>query len=319
MLKKKSLVLAKIESTYGIDPTPVAANDAILVTNPVAKPVGELLQRNHDRPSLSPLQHSIGMKEYEITFETELKGSGTCNAGGATDIPEIDPLLQACGLAQTLTAETTGGAGDGSIVYDPASTGHKSVALYMYEDGIIKKILGCRGSMSANLEAGKHGILNWTFRGFYATPVDGAIASGAAYDNTAPQPFLSAALTMGGYSAAVQSLAFDLANEIGKRIDANNANGIAEFLITGRDTNGSLDPEAVTLAVNDFWSHWENSTSKVLSAQLGQTAGNIVLITAPAMVYREINPGDRNSVRTYDMPFTLAQSAGDDELKLTFK
>ena len=126
-LKKRSLVLAKVEATEGVDPIPTPGANAILVSNPLVKVIPDLLKREFDSPSLSPQAHVIGLKEVEVTFGTELKGSGTANAGGAGDIPEIDPLLQACGFAVTLNAESGGGAGDGDIQYDPASDNLKTI------------------------------------------------------------------------------------------------------------------------------------------------------------------------------------------------
>lgn len=51
MLIKKALLLAKIETEYGEDPTPAPAEDAILVSAPNIRPIGEKLERENVRPS----------------------------------------------------------------------------------------------------------------------------------------------------------------------------------------------------------------------------------------------------------------------------
>jgi len=317
-LKKRSLLLAKVEVTEGVDPVPAPATDALLVSNPNVKPTGELLVRDFDRASLSPLPHVIGLKEVEVTFATELKGSGTANVGGAGDIPEIDPLLQACGFAVTLTAESPPASGNGFIEYDPASDNLKTITLYVYLDGILHKISGCRGSFSFNAEAGKFGTFEWTFKGLYTQPTDAAIPGGAVFNNQTPPPFLNANLALAGYAAIVQAFTFDMANDIQRRENANSAEGVIGFVLGGRDTQGSINPEAVSEATHPFWADWKNAVQKAFSATFGSVAGAKIDITAPKVQAREMTWGDRNTVRTYEIPMTLAQNAGDDEVKLKF-
>jgi len=318
MLKKRSIVLAKVEVTEGVDPTPTPAANAILISNANVKVTGEPLKRDFDRSSLSPLPHVIGLREVEVTFQTELKGSGTANAGGATDIPEIDPLFQACGLAVALTAETTGGAGDGKIEYDPASDSLKTITLYVYKDGILHKIHACRGSLSFDAEVGKFGSISWTFKGLYVRPIDAVLPAGAVFNPQKPPVFLNASLTLGGYAAIIQAFTFDLANDIQRRDDANSAAGVIGFVIVERDTQGSLNPEAVTEATHPFWGDWETAVEKAFTMTIGSVAGAKIDITAPKVQAREMNWADRNSVRTYEIPLTLAQNAGDDEVKFKF-
>jgi len=317
-LEKRSLLLAKVEADYGVDPVPAPGTDAILVDNPQVRPTGELLRREFQRASLSPLEHVIGMKEYELTFMTELKGSGTANAGGSGDIPEIDPLLQACGMNPTFTAESSGGAGDGDITYDPVSDSLKSVTLYWYNDGLLHKMLGAVGNMRINGEAGQFGTIEWTFRGLYTDPTDADIPSGAVFNAEKPPIINGIALSVHAYQGAIQSFAVELANEIARRTSVNAATGVVGFLITGRDTQGSMNPEQVKEATHDFWAKWKSGLAGALSMTIGTVAGAKIDITAPKAQYRSLTPGARDGVRIYDIPLTLAQNAGDDELVLKF-
>lgn len=318
MLKARGLVLAEIESAYGVDPVPLPASNAILVEDPQVKVTGEVLQRNFVRSSISPLPPAIGMKEVDVTFKTELKGSGTANAGGSTGVPEIDPLLQACGFASTLTAETTGGAGDGHIDYSPISSALKSVTLYVYLDGLVHKVTGCVGNAKVNLSAGKYGTVEWTFKGLYQEPTDAAIPSGAVFNSQKPKPVFAANFAIGGYAAVISALTLDLANKIEKLVSVNAAEGVVRFMVSERDGKGEIDPEAVTVGTNNFWSKWKLGTAEALAITVGDTAGAKIDITAPKCVYTGVDWADRSGVRTYKLPFTLAQNAGDDELKLKF-
>jgi hypothetical protein len=101
LLTDRVLVLAKIETTYNTDPTPVAATNALLVSSPDISVNPNVLERNNARASLSPVQISLGRKLVQATFTHELKGSGTVGVA-----PAIGPLLRACGLAQTTIANS---------------------------------------------------------------------------------------------------------------------------------------------------------------------------------------------------------------------
>ncbi|QPJ61700.1 MAG: hypothetical protein G3M70_07295 [Candidatus Nitronauta litoralis] len=317
-LKKVSLVLAKQEVTYGTDPVPVPGANAILVSSPEVKVDGERLVREFDSATLGALGHVIGIKSATVTFSTELKGSGTANAGGAGDVPEIDPLLQACGFALTATAESGGGVGDGDLTYDPVSTNRKSVTLYIYLGDVLHKITGAYGNFSLDLNAGKHGVINWEFQGLYIKPTDAAIPGGAAYNAQAPWPYLSANLTLGAYSPIFEGLSIDIGNSLSVRKDANSGSGVVGVSITERDVSGSLNPESVPEATHPFWTDWENANSKALSTLIGGIDGNKITITAPKVLLNEINWGDRDETRIYETPITLARNSGDDEIKIKF-
>lgn len=318
MLAKRALALVKLESTYGTDPTPTPGSNAILVENPQIKVTGEVLKRNFMRSSLSPIAHLIGMKEVDVTFRTELKGSGTAQVGGATDVPEIDPLLKACGMSATLTAETTGGAGDGHIDYLPISTAQVSATIYLYLDGLVHKVSGCFGDFKIDMKAGKYGAIDWKFKGLYAEPTDAAIPSGAVYNSQKPVPIFSSAFSIGGYAGIIESLSLELANKIEKRVSVNATEGVVGFFIAERDSKGDIDPEAVTVATHNFWSKWKNGTAEAMTITIGTTAGAKIDVTAPKCIYSSIDWAERSGVRTHKLPFALTEDAGNDELKLKF-
>jgi hypothetical protein len=99
----------------------------------------------------------------------------------------------------------------------------------------------------------------------------------------------------------------------------NQAEGYGEIQITDRDPNGSFNPEAVLLATEDFWADWEDATEKSISLQIGATAGNICTITNAQAVYRELGYGDREGIKTHEIPFTAAGTvAGEDEISIAY-
>jgi len=308
MLTRRTVILVKIESEYGTDPVPTPAANAILVKDVDIKPSGELAERDFLRSSLSPLPFVMGMKEVDVSFATEFKGSGTRGALPAWGWE--GELLRACGMEETVTATT-------KIEYLPVSEGFESCTLYVYKDGIFHKITGCRGTFTINGSVGKYLGVKWGFKGIYNAPVDASPAA-QTFSSVVPPLLFSAGLALDAYSPVATAIEIAANNDLAKRTDLNTVTGLREIMITGRKPGGSLDPETVTEASYAFWNKWGNASVAALNiGPIGSTSGNIITITAPKMQYKEVGYGDREGILTYQVPFQLAMNSGDDELKIT--
>ena len=78
VLTRRRLILAKIESTYGTDPTPSGSSNAVLVRNLEIQPlVAETVNRDLIRPYMGQADQLLAQTRVEVTFEVELAGSGT--------------------------------------------------------------------------------------------------------------------------------------------------------------------------------------------------------------------------------------------------
>jgi len=306
MLVNREVILAKIESTYGTDPTPVAT-DGILIENISWSQEG---LRMNDRPavraSIGTLQQVYGGALKTISFDVEIKGSGTAGTP-----PEADVLLRACGLGVTNVAST-------SDTYAPVSTAFESITIYYYQDGMRYILTGCRGNVAFNFETGAIGKMSFTMTGHIGTVADIALIT-PTLDSTVPEPVLSAAVTVGGFAAIVNAFTFDMSNTIATAPDMGASDGYGEVQITKRDVNGSYDPEAELIATEDPHADLIAGTQLAMDLNtVGSTGGNIYNLTMPVLSYRDLSPGDRDGVRTYEIPFGAAESSGDDELSLVF-
>ncbi|MEM5789840.1 MAG: phage tail tube protein, partial [Syntrophobacteraceae bacterium] len=284
MLTRKSVVLAKIEANYGVDPTPTPIANALLVSDVDVKPAGEMVQRNYMKSSLSQLPFVRGIRSVDVSFKTELKGTGTRGVLPAYGWEGV--LFRACGMSEVVNAAT-------SIIWAPVSTALESVTLYVYKDGVFHKILGCVGSFKLLVEVGKYVVVEWTFRGLYAAPVD---ATPAAQTFSAVQPpvVLNAGFTLGAYAAILEKVEIDINNAIGMRRSMNASTGVLGFSVVGREPQGSCDPEAVTEATYAFWNKRETAAVAAMNiGPLGATSGNIITIAAPKVQEREVGYGDR--------------------------
>lgn len=315
LLTQKQLILAKLESTYNTDPTPTGAANAILVQNPKWQhESARMNDRPAVRPSIATLQKVWGDTLMQISFDVEIKGPGA--AYSASVLPEIDPLLQSCGLA--LTVDTT--TGSETATYAPTSTtsAHKSCTIYHYMDGLLQKLTGCRGNASFKLEAGGYGVVSFTFTGHVSTPTDTAMAT-PTFDSTKPPVVKGASFSIDSYSAAITMLGFDLGNKITTPGSVSASDGFGSVEIVGREINGNFDPEAVLVAAEDYVDNWRTGTvMALLSGTVGSTQYNKYAVSMPGVYYTEITQTDGNGIARYDAKFHATETTTDNELSLAF-
>jgi hypothetical protein len=307
MLANLRVIQAKVEVTYNTDPVPTAT-DSILVQNFSASFEGA---RMYERPvikaTLGALPQIYGGSLMSVSFEVELKGSGT--AGTA---PEIDALLRAAGFAVTNVPAT-------SDTYDPASSGIESCTIYFFEDGTRYNLTGCRGSVTGNLVTGQPGILAFNFTGHFSGPTDVALPS-PTYDSTVGPAVLGlSSFAIDSYAASVANVSFDLGNEVAMPDDLTAADGFGEIQITSRKLSGSLDPLNTVIATYDWVAKWKaEAVGSLTTGVVGGTAGNRWQLTIGQAQYTELSWGDRAGLITREVSFSGTESAGDDEISIVF-
>lgn len=165
LLQRKRVLLAKIESVYGTDPTPTGAANAILVRNMTVTPQeADFADRDLVRPYLGRSEQLPAAIRALVEFEVEIAGAGT--AGTA---PGYGPLLRACGFAeQLLAAAVTGTAqAGGSNTITLAAAGTSSVDGFYV--GMPIRITGGTGSGQSSMITAYNGttkvatvLQNWT-------------------------------------------------------------------------------------------------------------------------------------------------------------
>lgn len=298
------LMLAKVESTYRTDPTPDAANDAVLVEDVQVRWPADIIDRPGSAATLSREVPLLARARGELTFAFELAGSG---AAGTP--PDWGPFMRACGFLETISLGT-------SVTYTPRSTGFESITAYVYKDGILYKMHGCRGSMSFDLPAGGRPMGRCSLQGFPVPITDVSMPSSPTLQGTVPPVVKGAAFSIGGYSAVISSLGIDMQNRVEVGDDVNAADGYSEVRIVERNPLATMNPEAVLVATHNFWSKWTTGAAEALTVTLGSAAGNIIDIDAPKCVRRELNETERAGVLAYEIPMTMAKNVADDEIAI---
>jgi hypothetical protein len=306
MLTTRDAILLKIESTYKTDPTPSASVDAILVSELSATNESpRMIDRTLIKPSISTEKKIFAGTLKKITFKAELKGSGA--AGTA---PEIGQALRCCALGETIVAST-------SVTYEPVSTGHESATIYYYQDGRLSKMLGCRGTVTFDAEAGALGMASFEFTGHDGGLVDAAFPT-LTYESTVPVPFIGISFSIYSYDAVISSLSLDAGNNLVTPSNIRDSNGFGEVRISSRDPSGTIDPEAVLLGIKDWDAAWKaGSLMALTTGVVGSLAGNRWKIDATVAI-REISQADRDQIRVETLAFGAHETATDDEWTIAF-
>lgn len=306
-LVHRQVILAKVETTYNTDAAPTAASDAVLVSKLSYKPAGlKMAKREAIKATLGTLQQVYAGMLIEATIDVEMRGSGT--AGTA---PEIDALLQCCGLASTVVAAT-------SVTYAPASSNQASSTIYIYEDGSLFKITGARGTFKLAAKVGELPMLTFTVTGHLTAPTDVALPT-ASYETTVPPAFVDAPFSVGAYGALIETFDMDMGNQVEMPPEVSAADGYGEVIIGLRDVKGTMDPNATLVATNDFWGQFQAGTTMALdTGVVGTSAGNQWELKMPALYYEEAAQAERNQIITYHMSYAAAEVSGDDEFSLAF-
>jgi hypothetical protein len=315
-LTRVGLLLAKIEATAGVDPTPVkTANVMAVMRGQVTLSFNsEIIKRDLLNEGFTRVNGDVALPHIGITFAKEIRGNRTdgttpdISAGASGQAIEDDCLLQACNLNPTYTAESGVGARDGKVTYKPIvpSDEGKTVTFYFYSMGKLYKITRAKGDISSIvLPAGKYGMINYNFLGLWNAPVDSATQTGATWLNTKP-PLCGGAntLTLDGWAASITAnLELKLGNQLTMCEDLNSSNGIKRFLITDRDSKGSIDPESEKEADHAVWASWKAGSSLQIIATVGTQTGNKFKATLQAM-RDKVTYEDRNQKRIQKIDFS---------------
>jgi len=177
---------------------------------------------------------------------------------------------------------------------------------------------GCRGNVSFTLGTGNKIMASFTFTGHFTGPADVSLVT-PTYDSTVPVALIGGSFTVGSYGAIIQALNFDMGLTIETPPNFNATDGYSEVLVTGRDVNGSIDPEQTLVATKDFMGIFKAGTTMALdTGVIGSTAGNKVQITMPGIYYRNISPGERQGAQVYDLPFGASETTTDNEVSIAF-
>lgn len=312
---RKTLILAKIESQYGVEPT-FTGSDALLVSNVQLSYVANNQARDVIRPYLGASEEVVVGEHMTLSFETELAPSGA--AGTA---PAWGALLRGCGMAQTITAPT-------NVVYNPVSASFESLAFSYVLDGVRYKVGGARGTVELAVNVGEIPRLRWSFTCLYggvaaASPITPdyaawkmpeAVSNANSADMTLGGAYAAGAVT-GGEVYACRGFTLSLGNSVAFQ----EVLGAQRVLITDRQASGQITFDLSAADEVAFRSGVSAATVQSASLEHGTAAGKKALIWMPRMQLTNPTVVDVDGVAMTQFDMRIIPGAGNDELLIVCK
>lgn len=303
---KSKVLLAKIEGTYGTDPTPTGAADAILATNVTLQPMeGEDVSRELERPYLGAQEMIPAGLHSVLTFSTELAGSGT-----AGDVPAWGVLARACALAETIDAGV-------SVTYSPISAAMESAAIYFWIGATKHVLLGARGTAEVSLDAQGIPHIQWTVTGLWTQPAESAALTPDLSNFLEPLIATKAntpTFTVNAVALVLRSYKLTLGNDVQKRLLI----GREEILIPDRAEQLVCNVEAVPLTTLNPFALAQARTRVPVSIVHGTAAGNIITIAAPTCQVKRMTGYEQNqNILEWPLPLAPLPDEGNDQFTIT--
>ncbi len=305
MYWKKKVILAKIETAYGVDPTPTGAANAILATNVSLNPMeGEDVGRNLERPYFGGQQQlPVGLNS-TLSFDVEMVGSGALGTA-----PGWGVLMRACAVAEVITATT-------KVEYSPISSALESATIHINIDGTLHKLLGSRGTFVAKINAQGIPVFSYSFTGLFVQPATAAapVPTYTAFKD--PQIATSAntpVFTVGALPMILRSFEFDRGAQVEKRFLI----GSEKIEITDAMESVKVQVEAVALAVYNPFTAPTGAPQPIALTHGTNPATRLKFDFGQAAQRR---PGYTNQQNIVEWPLTfdpLPGPLGNDQWKIT--
>ena len=303
-------LLAKIETTYGVDSTPAGATDGVLLRSAEISPLElETVENTVVRPYFGNFKQLVAGKTVRLSVEVPMTGFGT--AGPASPLPGLDALFRCCGLARVISAGV-------SVTYTPISTGFQSSTLKFYQDGTLHTLLGARGSFSLAMRLRDIPVYRFELTGIYGPVTDTALVQPTLTAFPEPLPVALGNTTIASFlgsatGVCLNSLEMTLANTVVYR---NLVNCAEEVLITGRQGGGSFEIEAMLVATKDIWSQVLAATASAISVTHGTVAGNRVQVISNVAQVTSPSFTDQDNVVMVSGDLRLVPTAANNEFSL---
>ncbi len=308
MLRKKSVLAAKLEATAGTEESVLTADTAYNVFDLDMQPDMEFL----DRPGQGAFGQMAGIlqaRKGTAKFKIEL-------TPGATTTPPLwaTVFLPACGLCASTNTYAP-------VDESPSATSAKpkTITLCRYQDGLKKVLYGAMGNAVFTMTSGNVVMIEFTFTGKWkAVVADVSLLAHTAFTG-APLRFASSSLSVGSFAYKVSQFTLDVGNVVAMREDAADATGFISAHIGDRKPVGTFDAESNLVATKDVYGIWVARTQLALSMSLGDGTNNFA-IAAPKLQFTNIQDGDRNGLLIDNISYQLCKSgeSGGDEMTLQF-
>lgn len=315
---KQTRIMAKLETSYGIDSGPTDALNAILIYEPSHEFIYDSKKREALRQFMGAQQTLHNSRFVQISGKVEAAPSG---APGTA--PPWGVLMRGCGMAETITAAV-------SVQYTPVTDGHESLTIYYVRDRALRKAVGCMGDWDGTWTDGEIPLFGYQFWGIDAGPVEIAPASQVLTAWKTPQMVsglasgglkfgsaYSAGAISGGTEMPSRGLTMKLGNDVKQRrvISKLTPNG-QSVEIMGRDSTASVQLELTAAQEIALLEEINGGVLTSMSFEHGVGAGQKMAIFCPSGQRLSPKDTDHDGVAHTSIDLSLLPSSGNDELRL---
>jgi hypothetical protein len=172
LFMRKQVVLAKIESVYGTDPTPDGTSNAILVRNLSTTLIdASTVNRQLIRAYLGNSDQILTQMGAALEFEVEMAGAGAAGA-----VPAWGPLIKACAFTESTTTNSIS-------ITRSSTTATVTETTHGRTTGDIVKISGASQTEyngNQTITVSDANTYTYTVSGSPATPATGSPVAGLA-------------------------------------------------------------------------------------------------------------------------------------------
>jgi len=303
---RSKILLARVESTYGTDPGPTGADNAVLATEVSLTPMqGNDVSRELDLPWMGAQGTIPAELHMRLTYRVEMVPSGTAGTP-----PAWGPLLRACAVAEVIEE-------DASVTYNPVSDGHESLTHHMWIGGTRYVMRGCRGTCVLRFTAQGIPYLEFDFLGLFAIPTEETRATPDLSDFLKPDLVTSArtpVFTLSATSFVMRNCSLNLGNQVEGRFLV----GSESIMITDKAEALECTVEAVAVSAFNPIALAESQSSVALVLQHGNAAGRVATLSAPtAQMQRLQSLENAQMIKEWPLRLVPVPVTGNDQWTLT--
>lgn len=313
---RNMVLLAKVETTNGTEEAPSALTDGILIAESVEVTPMDITyaERNLLLPYFGGSQSLIATMNTRVSFQCEIAGSGT-----AGDAAAWGQLMQGCASAEAVLATPA------RVENTPVSTALKSLTIYLYDDGVLHKLIGSMGNVRLMMRIGETPKFQFDFLGSYTAVTAVALpaptltawmvplpmAKANVVDITLGCTYATGALT-GGTAFPSTGLEVDIGNRA--IFLTNLSNERAE--ITDRTTTCNFELELTAAQEVTAAAAVVANATTGLGFTINGTAGNKIILFLPQIQRTAMRKVDRDGIRFIGFDAKSVPVTGNDEWRL---
>jgi hypothetical protein len=201
-----------------------------------------------------------------------------------------------------------------------SNSASKSVTIEVNYNGLKHVAAGCLGKVKCTMSASKTAMLEFSFEGLYAEAEDDNLPT-TTPNTIDPAIFENSQLLLDNEAAisVASKVEWDDGGDLQEIPDTRSASGLYGFELVGRDPKGSIDPLLVPVSDYNLMNKMMTGDEVTLAFQFGSVAGNIVTFSFPMTQFDAYKYGDRNKMRTAEIPLLFNGDEATPWMTMTFR